>query len=122
MEKPMNQTERLLNAAADHIAATLEQPSDMRAWEQLLIYCPRTGARQMTPISPEYTRGDLIAMIHQRDALVSGLKEVCTTRAARIEALEAALSRVDAINDSPATFNQDIDDVVCAALAPEQDK
>jgi len=36
----MNQTERLLNAAADHIAATLEQPSDMRAWEQLLIYCP----------------------------------------------------------------------------------
>jgi len=36
----MNQTERLLTAAADHIAATLEQPSDMRAWEQLLIYCP----------------------------------------------------------------------------------
>ena len=36
----MNQTERLLNAVVDHIAATLEQPSDMRAWEQLLIYCP----------------------------------------------------------------------------------
>jgi len=36
----MNQTERLLTATADHIAATLEQPSDMRAWEQLLIYCP----------------------------------------------------------------------------------
>jgi len=36
----MNQTERLLNAAVDHMAATLEQPSDMRAWEQLLIYCP----------------------------------------------------------------------------------
>jgi hypothetical protein len=48
----------------------------------------------MTPISPEYTRGDLIAMIHQRDALVSGLKEVCTTRAARIEALEAALAMI----------------------------
>jgi len=35
--------------------------------------------------------------------------------AARIEALEAALRRVDAINDSPATFNRDIDDVCRAA-------
>jgi len=76
----------------------------------------------MTPISPEYTRGDLIAMIHQRDALVSGLKEVCTTRAARIEALEAALRRIDAIIDSPASFNQDIEDVCRAVLAPEQNK
>ena len=76
----------------------------------------------MTPISPEYTRGDLIAMIHQRDALVSGLQEVCTTRAARIEALEAALRRIDAIIDSPASFNQDIENVCRAALAPEQDK
>ena len=61
-------------------------------------------------------------MIHQRDALVSGLKEVCTTRAARIEALEAALRRIDAIIDSPASFNQDIEDVCRAVLAPEQDK
>ena len=36
----MNTTERLLNAAADHIAATREQPSDERAWAQLLVYCP----------------------------------------------------------------------------------
>ena len=40
----------------------------------------------------------------------------------RIEALEAALRRIDAINDSPACFNKDIDDVCNAALAPEQDK
>jgi hypothetical protein len=36
----MNTTESLLNAAADHIAATLEQPADARAWAQLLLYCP----------------------------------------------------------------------------------
>ena len=35
-----NQTERLLNAAMDHIAGTLEQPTDPRAWDHLLIYCP----------------------------------------------------------------------------------
>jgi hypothetical protein len=35
-----NQTERLLNAAMDHIAGTLEQPTDRRAWAHLLIYCP----------------------------------------------------------------------------------
>jgi len=47
----------------------------------------------------------------------------CTQEAAaRIEALEAALRRIDAINDSPATFNKDIDDVCRVALAPEQDK
>jgi len=48
--------------------------------------------------------------------------EMCREKQTRIEALKAALRRVDAINDSPATFNQDIDDVVCAVLAPEQDK
>lgn len=36
-----NFTEKLLNDAADHIAVTREQPSDPRAWDQLLIYCPR---------------------------------------------------------------------------------
>jgi hypothetical protein len=35
-----NETERLLNAAMDHIAGTHEQPFDPRAWEHLLIYCP----------------------------------------------------------------------------------
>lgn len=35
-----NQTERLLNEAMDHIAGTLEQPSDPRAWDHLLIYAP----------------------------------------------------------------------------------
>jgi hypothetical protein len=34
----------------------------------------------------------------------------------RIEALEAALRRIDAINDNPAIFNKDIDDVCRAAL------
>lgn len=36
-----NQTERLLVAAVEYIAATLEQPTDARAWDHLLIYCPR---------------------------------------------------------------------------------
>jgi hypothetical protein len=35
-----NEAERLLNAAMDHIAGTLEQPIDPRAWQHLLIYCP----------------------------------------------------------------------------------
>lgn len=26
---------------ADHFADTLEQPDDARAWDHLLIYCPR---------------------------------------------------------------------------------
>ena len=55
----MNQTEKLLNAVVDHIAATLEQPSDMRAWEQLLIYCPSAilleRAAQYTP-APEQNK------------------------------------------------------------------
>lgn len=37
----MNSAERLLNDAADYIAATLEQPADTRAWTHLLIYCPK---------------------------------------------------------------------------------
>lgn len=32
--------ERLLNAAADYIAATLVQPADKRAWIALLTYAP----------------------------------------------------------------------------------
>lgn len=36
-----NFTEKLLNDAVDHIAGTHEQPTDPRAWDQLLIYCPR---------------------------------------------------------------------------------
>lgn len=40
MNDNRNQTERLLNEAMDHIAGTLEQPSDERAWSHLLIYCP----------------------------------------------------------------------------------
>jgi hypothetical protein len=35
-----NESERFLNAAMDHIAGTLEQPTDQRAWMHLLIYCP----------------------------------------------------------------------------------
>lgn len=35
-----NEAEKLLNAAMDHIAGTLEQPTDPRAWGHLLIYCP----------------------------------------------------------------------------------
>ena len=38
---PRNETEKLLNDVMDHIAGTHEQPRDMRAWEHLLIYCPR---------------------------------------------------------------------------------
>jgi hypothetical protein len=46
------ETERLLNAAADHIAGTLEQPSDPRAWDQLLIYCPREAIERRLAASP----------------------------------------------------------------------
>ena len=35
-----NKTERLLNAATDHIGDTHEQPTDPRAWDHLLAYCP----------------------------------------------------------------------------------
>ncbi len=37
----------------------------------------------------------------------------------RIEVLEAALRRIDAINDNPACFHKDIDDVIRIAFAPE---
>lgn len=37
----------------------------------------------------------------------------------RIEALEAALRRIDAINDSPACFHKDINDVCRVVLGPE---
>lgn len=36
-----NQTEHLLNEVMDHIARTGEQPADLRAWSNLLIYCPK---------------------------------------------------------------------------------
>ena len=36
-----NQTERLLNAAMDHICDTHENPTDQRAWDHLLVYCPK---------------------------------------------------------------------------------
>jgi hypothetical protein len=36
-----NATEILLNKAMDHIGETLEQPTNPRAWENLLVYCPR---------------------------------------------------------------------------------
>lgn len=39
----------------------------------------------MTPISPAYTREDLIAMIHQRDLLVSDLKKALAEARLSIE-------------------------------------
>jgi hypothetical protein len=36
----VNKAEQLINDVVGYLAATHEQPSDMRAWEQLLIYCP----------------------------------------------------------------------------------
>lgn len=50
-----NRAERLLNEAMDHIAGTLEQPTDLRAWDHLLIYCPREALerRLATLISRE---------------------------------------------------------------------
>lgn len=36
-----NVTEILLNRAMDHIGETLEQPTDPRAWDHLLLYCPK---------------------------------------------------------------------------------
>ena len=35
------EVERKLMEAADLIAATLDQPADPRAWDHLLVYCPR---------------------------------------------------------------------------------
>ena len=56
------------------------------------------------------------------DRAVDCVLEDLETSLVRIEALEAALRRIDAIIDSPASFNQDIEDVCRAVLAPEQDK
>jgi hypothetical protein len=42
-----------------------------------------------TPISPAYTREDLIAMIHQRDALVSDLKAVAEAKSRSVEETRA---------------------------------
>jgi len=33
--------ERKMMEVADMMAATLDQPADLRAWEHLLVYCPR---------------------------------------------------------------------------------
>lgn len=41
-----NVTERLLNEAAEWIGSTLEQPSDARAWDQLLIYAPQEAVER----------------------------------------------------------------------------
>jgi len=104
----MNQTERLLNAAADHIAATLEQPSDMRAWEQLLIYCPSAIQLQ--------------ARLDR--AVTRGLEQV-----ERIAALEAALREYEDdycegwCRDAPPQAMFDCGGCRArAALAPEQNK
>jgi len=59
-------------------------------------------------------------MISQSEYRLSEMQKSKLER--RIEALEKALRRIDAINDSPAIFNKDIDDVCRAALAPERDK
>ena len=36
----MPRTEQLMNELVDQMARTLEQPSDPRAWQHLLIYAP----------------------------------------------------------------------------------
>jgi hypothetical protein len=41
MATQADDVEDALTAAADLIASTLAQPTDSRAWDQLLIYCPR---------------------------------------------------------------------------------
>jgi hypothetical protein len=56
MTDTRNETERLLNAAMDHIADTLEQSTDPRAWDHLLIYAPTAAifnalARRITDVS-----------------------------------------------------------------------
>jgi hypothetical protein len=70
--------------------------------------------------------GIIIDQTHEIERL-RGISIAKTTRphlitreaaAARIEALEKALRRIDAINDNPAIFNKDFDDVCRAALAP----
>jgi hypothetical protein len=97
----MNQTERLLNAAADHIAATLEQPSDMRAWEQLLIYRPRTGAGQMNDAIAALAKRFWSVLprdiqdlgITREQYYEQEMRALFATQADRIEQLEARLDR-----------------------------
>jgi len=145
----MNQTERLLNAAADHIAATLEQPSDMRAWEQLLIYCPRPGAGQMS--NAIAALANRFWRIHPKEIQDLGItreqfyeremRALFTTQAtARIEQLEARLDRavtrgldqveriatleaaLREIAARPLASRPEMIATASAALAPEQDK
>jgi len=102
----MNQTERLLNAAADHIAATLEQPSDMRAWEQLLIYCPSAAAREafragwyinaaVDDQPADYLKGceEVDWSEYAKASPLSSTNQLPPTQAARIEQLKARLDR-----------------------------
>jgi hypothetical protein len=56
MSDKRNQAERLLNATMDHIAGTLEQPTDLRAWDHLLIYCPREVLKQRLAVINEYEK------------------------------------------------------------------
>jgi hypothetical protein len=58
----------------------------------------------MTPISPNYTRADLIAMIHQRDMLVYDLKEA--RAAAYAQGIEDANQMVGALWSD--LFNKDL--------------
>jgi len=48
-----------------------------------------------------------------------GRRDTEARLAARIEVLETALRRIDAINDNPVHFHKEIDDVCRVALAPE---
>lgn len=54
-----NVTEILLNKAMDHIGETLEQPTDPRAWDHLLVYAPREAIerRMATLLSQELSDG-----------------------------------------------------------------
>ncbi len=142
----MNQTERLLNAAADHIAATLEQPSDMRAWEQLLIYYPRTGAGQMSDAIAALAKRFWSILpreiqdlgITREQFYAQEMRALFATQADRIEQLEARLDRavtrgleqVERIATLEAALRAiadpdnclmipEIEEIACAALAPE---
>lgn len=46
-------------------------------------------------------------------------KEYAAEREAYIQQLVAALQRIDAINDNPARFNKEINDVLDTVLRPE---
>lgn len=57
--------EQALNAAADLIAATLAQPADPRAWDQLLIYCPPEAIERRRATQPA-TTGCICQEQHRR--------------------------------------------------------